>query len=105
MTHDYQTLCKSYLVRSLCDLANELDRRGFPQPEIFQAGQVWYNTGGTRVEVVTFRGKLAGEYYTPEGRKWQTKIIKHKPGAFATYLPTVNEIKQWQILKDGHPTK
>lgn len=105
MTHDYQTICKRYGVHSLCDLANELERRGFPRPETFQARQVWYNTGGTRVEVVKFRGGLAAEYYMNDGRFWQRKMIKNAPGAFAVYLPTVNEIKTWEILKDGQLIK
>ena len=105
MIHDYQTICKRYGVHSLCDLANELERRGFPRPETFQARQVWYNTGGTRVEVVKFRGGLAAEYYMNDGRFWQRKMIKNAPGAFAVYLPTVNEIKTWEILKDGQLIK
>lgn len=106
MTHHYQDICHQYGVRSLCDLANELERRGFPRPEIFQAGQVWYNTGGTRVEIVQLPSGLWSEYYTNEGRLWQKKKIKKAPGAFAVYLPTVNEIKTWEITsKDGQPTK
>lgn len=98
MTPSYDEICQRYKVRSLCDLANKLDRLGFPQPGKFKVGQTWYNTGGSRVEIVKFRGGLGAEYYTQDGRKFQTKVIKGSPGAFATYLPTINEIEQWEIL-------
>lgn len=97
MTKDYKEIAQHFKVRSLCDLANKLERLGFPQPEQFKIGQTWYNTGGSRVEIVKFRGGLGAEYYTQEGRKFQTKVIKGSPGAFATYLPTPNEIEQWEI--------
>lgn len=105
MTPDYTEICQRYKVRSLCDLANELERRGFQKPEKFELGQTWYNTGGTRVEVVMFRKKLSVDYYLDNGKKWRTEFIKKKPGAFATYLPTPNEIEQWEISMAGQPTK
>lgn len=105
MTQDYTAICQHFKVRSLCDLANELERRGFPQPEQFKVGQTWYNTGGSRVEIVMFRNRLSAEYYNAFGRKFQTRFLAGDPGTFATYLPTINEIEQWEISKAGQPTK
>lgn len=98
----YDEICQRYKVRSLCDLANKLDRLGFPQPEKFKVGQTWYNTGGSRVEIVMRKKKLAADYYL-EGRFFRWQFIENKPGAFATYLPTIKEIEQWEISKAGKP--
>lgn len=97
MTRDYEEICKRYGVYSLCDLANELERRGFPKPQYFELGQTWYNTGGTRVEVVLRKSRLSADYYT-NGRFFRWQFIKNKPGAFATYLPTIKEIEKWEKI-------
>lgn len=74
---------------------------GYPPPEEFAEGQVWYDMGGHKTVIIRRDSGLWAYYYFNDGRYFRKSKINGRPGNMAVYSPTEKELERWETSKDG----